>query len=148
MSTEAHNAELPHWLVNHVVNPLMRLMLPSPVGRRIPLGLLRFTGRRTGRRYNIPVGVHEIEGALVVFTPARWAANFEGGAPAELVRAGKRTSMRGVLVQDPAQVGPWLRAALTSAPSPRQVGLAVPEGYVIGDEEAARLRSAIRLDPA
>lgn len=147
MTTGVHNAEPPHWLVNHVVNPLMRRALPSPLGRRIPLGLLRFTGRRTGRPYAIPVGVHDVEGALVVLTPARWAANFEGGAAAELVRAGKRTPVRGVLVQDPAQVGAWLRAALAAAQSPRQVGLAVPEGYVIGDDEAARLRSAIRLDP-
>jgi hypothetical protein len=148
MTSPVHNAEPPRWMVEHVVNPLMRRVVPTPLGRRVPVALLRFTGRRTGRRYEIPVGVHEVEGALVVFTPARWAANFEGGAVAELVRGGRCTAVRGVLVREPAQVGTWLRAALSAAPSPRRVGLSVPDGYVIDDEEAARLRHAIRLDPA
>ena len=147
MTVHARNAEPPHWLVNRLLNPLLRRALPSPLGRRIPLGLLRFTGRRTGRRYELPVGVHDVDGTLVVFTPAGWGVNFEGGAPAQLVRAGRRIAVRGVLVHDPAQIGAWLRAALAAARSARRVGLEVPQGYVIGDEEAARLRHAIRLDP-
>lgn len=148
MTSPVRNAEPPQWMVQHVVNPLVRRVVPSPLGRRVPVALLRFPGRRTGRRYEVPVGVHEVGGTLVVFTEAGWAANFAGGAAAELVRGGRRTAVHGVLVREPAQVGAWLRAALSAAPSPRRVGLSVPDGYVIGDEEAARLRHAIRLDPA
>jgi hypothetical protein len=148
MTSPVRDAEPPRWMIQHVVNPMMRRVVPTPLGRRVPVALLRFSGRRSGRRYEVPVGVHDVEGARVVLTPAGWAANFDGGAPAELVEGGRQTAVRGVLVREPAQVGAWLRAALAAAPSPRRVGLSVPEGYVIGDEEAARLRRAIRLDPA
>jgi len=81
----------PHWLVRLAANPLLRLVLPSPLGARIPLGLLRVSGRRTGQRYTIPAGLHDIDGAIVVFTDARWLGNFRGGADAELMLRGGRT---------------------------------------------------------
>jgi hypothetical protein len=41
-------------------NAFMRPLLRSGLGRRIDdLALLSFTGRKTGRRYTVPVGYHE-----------------------------------------------------------------------------------------
>src|SRR3954447_24411662 len=88
-----------------VMNPLMRALLASPLGRAIPpFGLLRFRGRRSGRRYAIVVGVHETDGRTLVVTPAQWRLNFSGGAPAELRHRGKTLRRTGTLVADPNAV--------------------------------------------
>jgi hypothetical protein len=55
-------------------NPVMRRLLSSPAH---PLGsrhllLLELTGRRTNRVYRVPVGYHDIEGQLGVFTNSGW----------------------------------------------------------------------------
>ncbi len=43
-----------------VTNPVVRLLLRSPVSgpMRRQFMVLRFTGRKTGRRYDIPVVAH------------------------------------------------------------------------------------------
>jgi hypothetical protein len=59
-----------------VLNPLLRAVLGTPAGRLLKAyGVLRFTGRRTGRALAIVVGVHEVDGALVVWTAARAASS-------------------------------------------------------------------------
>ena len=60
--------------VVRVVNPVVRRLLTSPLGSRLPatLHLLEFTGRRSGRRFSVPVGVHEVAGGPVAFTEAAW----------------------------------------------------------------------------
>jgi len=51
--------------------------------------LLTVTGRRSGRRYTIPVGYHESDGAIVVFVgePATktWWRNYRTPSPVELL---------------------------------------------------------------
>jgi hypothetical protein len=55
-----------------VSNPVMRLLLRSPVGgsMRKQFMVLRFTGRKTGRRYDIPVTAHRLGGELYALTDA------------------------------------------------------------------------------
>jgi len=45
--------------------------------------VLRFFGRKTGRRYDIPVVAHRLDGELYALTDAPWRNNFRGGTDAE-----------------------------------------------------------------
>jgi hypothetical protein len=86
----------------------MRWLLRSPVGgpMRRQFMVLRFTGRKTGRRYDIPVTAHRLDGELYALTDARWRANFRGGADVEVTLGGHVTRMRGQLLDDPETVAP------------------------------------------
>ena len=84
-------------LLNRVINPLVRWLIRSPLhglaSRR--LALITYAGRRSGRRYTIPVG-YEMAGPQVTITvgsPDRkvWWRSLTGtGAPVELVVRGRR----------------------------------------------------------
>jgi hypothetical protein len=90
-------------LVTRLVNPagrfLLRSRLGGPLRRRYML--LQFTGRKTGRRYTVPVTVHRAEGELYVLTSAGWRHNFRGGGDVEVLLDGRTVPMRGELVEDP-----------------------------------------------
>jgi hypothetical protein len=84
-------------VLNRAVNPLVRLVLRSPLHRLASrrLALITYTGRRSGRLYTIPVG-YEMAGLQVrinVGAPDRkaWWRSLTGtGAPVELVVRGRR----------------------------------------------------------
>lgn len=101
-------AEPPEALAR-VVNPVIKALLRSPLHRPFSshLMLLSFRGRKTGRTYEVVVGRHEIDGALVVptgTTGRKWRLNFRGGAPAEVMIEGKRRRGRGELIEDSEEV--------------------------------------------
>jgi hypothetical protein len=83
------------FLLNRVVNPLVRLVLRSPLhpvlSRR--LALITVTGRRTEQRFTIPVGYRREAGVVSVHagTPnrKRWWRNLRGGAPVAVRLAGR-----------------------------------------------------------
>src|SRR3954465_12056665 len=107
--------------VLRLVNPLLRTLVPSPVGRLLPgsVGVLRFTGRRSGRTLRIVAGLHEVDGALVVFTSRPWRLNFRGGRAVEVAQSGRRGRGTAELVEDPEQVADALRHVLAAGTSPR-----------------------------
>ena len=56
-------------LANVFVRPLLR----SSAGKRIhELALLCFDGRKSGRRYEVPVEYHELDGEPLVLTASAW----------------------------------------------------------------------------
>jgi hypothetical protein len=61
---------------------------PGPPGER--LVLLHFRGRRSGRRYDVPAGLHRLGDRLVVATGSGWRHNFTGGLAAEVTWRGTR----------------------------------------------------------
>jgi hypothetical protein len=76
------------------INPILRALLRTPFARLAKhLALLEFSGRRSGRRYRVPVGWHQADGVPVVFTPAPWRANFQGGAPTTVHHRGRSQHM-------------------------------------------------------
>jgi len=87
-----------------VGNTFMRALLRSRLGERMQgLSILTFTGRRTGKRYSVPVSVIDLDGSPIVLTASPWKANLRG-ADVE-VRAGRTTHrMRATLVEDPERV--------------------------------------------
>jgi hypothetical protein len=94
--------------VIRVTNPVVRLLLRSPFGgpMRKQFMVLRFTGRKTGRRYDIPVVAHRLGDELYSLTGARWRNNFRGGADVEVTLDGHVFRMHGQLIEDPESVAP------------------------------------------
>jgi hypothetical protein len=89
-----------------VGNPVVSLLLRSPLHGALDSSvlLLHVTGRKTGRRYDIPVGYTEIDGRLIIVTAAAWRLNLRGGADVEVTERGCRRFMRAELTEDPAAV--------------------------------------------
>ncbi|MBW0019681.1 MAG: hypothetical protein JO236_19325 [Mycobacterium sp.] len=92
--------------VLRIVNPLLGLLLRTPLAgpARKQLMVLRFTGRKSGRQFSLPVSAHLIDNTLYALTGAPWKQNFRGGAPAQVVYDGKTTAMQGELITDRATV--------------------------------------------
>jgi hypothetical protein len=92
--------------VMRVLNVPMRAMLglpfPTPPGGN--LMLLRYTGRKTGKAYRVPVS-YAREGS-VLLTPGggRWTLGLRGGHPVTLRLRGKDLTARPELVTDQAEV--------------------------------------------
>jgi hypothetical protein len=83
------------WLLNRMVNPLVRLLLRSPLhpvlsGR---LALITLTGRRTRQQLTIPVGYRRQASVITVEVGAperkRWWRNLRGGARVGVRLAGR-----------------------------------------------------------
>jgi hypothetical protein len=89
-----------------VVNPIMKLLLHTPFAgpARHQLMVVDFTGRKSGKRYSIPLSAHLIDGILYAMTGSTWKANFRDGAAAQVLHDGKTTTMRGELLTDKAHV--------------------------------------------
>lgn len=66
--------------------------------------VLKFTGRKSGKAFAIPVSAHHLDGGLYALMSAGWKHNFTDGLPVDVVHAGKTTPMTGRLVKDPATV--------------------------------------------
>lgn len=95
----------PPQVVMRVMNSALRHLLGTPVGRALKdFMVLEVTGRKSGRRFSIPVSAHVIDGQLYALAGSLWAMNFRGGAPTQVVHNGRTTTMRGELVEDGAEV--------------------------------------------
>ena len=96
----------PPLLLVRLANPVMRRLLASPLHALASsqLLLLHFIGRRTGRRYTVPTGYHDLDGVLSVLTNSGWRVNFRGGADIQVTLQGRRRPARATLVEDPDTV--------------------------------------------
>lgn len=97
--------------IMRVMNPALRLFLRTPLGAG-PLRdfmVLNVTGRKSGRRYSIPVSAHVVDGTLYALAGSTWAVNFRGGAPVDVVHGGRTTAMRGDLIEHRAAVAELFR---------------------------------------
>ena len=84
-------------ILNRAINPLVRWLIRSPLHRLASrrLALITYTGRRSGRRYTIPVGYEmgDLHVTITVGSPDRkvWWRSLTGtGAPVELIVRGRR----------------------------------------------------------
>jgi hypothetical protein len=124
-----------------VLNPIVRASLGTAFWRLLPrwMAVLEFRGRRSGKEYRVPVGVHDANGTPSVFSLETWRLNFKGGAPVTVVAHGDRRRGTAELVQDPAIVGPAFLAALEHTSRPSNIGLAVAKGHKPTAEEMSAL---------
>lgn len=95
----------PRWLMK-VVNPIVRWRL----GRRVKgemsrkLMVLHVTGRKSGRRYRIPVSRQMVGGRLCTFTDGSWRHNLRGGAALQVTIDAKTKPARVELEEDPGRI--------------------------------------------
>jgi hypothetical protein len=90
-----------------VVNRVMRGMLATPllsrtVGSR--LVTLYIVGRKSGRRYTIPVAYTRDKDDLLIGTPFGWGRNLRTGEPVEIRLKGRRRTADVVVYSDEAGV--------------------------------------------
>ncbi len=138
----------PPVLLVRLMSPVMRAILPTPLGRLVrPFALLVFEGRRSGRRFSVPVGYHEVDGERMVFSPALWRVNFRDGLPVIVWFRGRRASLTGTLDDDPQSVAASLRALARSRDgSLGAVGVKVPPGHEMTAADVVVVdRAAIRF---
>ena len=114
-------------------NPVVRMLLGSQLHRVLDDSflVLHLTGRKTGRRYDIPVGYVDMEGKLAVVTVARWRVNLRGGADVEVTLRGRRRPMHALLEEDPAAVAVSYQAMIGRLgwrKAQRQLGISLPGG--------------------
>lgn len=86
-------------VANRIVRALLRVPgLNRLAGRR--LLTLSFVGRRTGRRFTVPVAYTRHDGEILVGTPFAWGRNLRTGEPVEILLAGRRLTADVVVVSD------------------------------------------------
>lgn len=145
--TTAHPAAgdaRPPLLLVRLMNPVMRTVLRTPLGRLVrPFALLEFNGRRTGRPYRVPVGWHEIDSGHIVCTPAPWRVNFRGGIPVTVTYRGQRRQLTGTLDDDPENVASALQSLADQRGSLRPVGIDVAPGRRITPADVVALDRAL-----
>ncbi|WP_283135812.1 hypothetical protein [Rhizohabitans arisaemae] len=91
------------WLMR-VFDSSIRKQIREGTGGRSTDGLilLRFTGRRSGKPYEIPVMKQNFNGRAGVFSDSLWRVNFRGGAEAETIERGVRSRVWARLEEDTA----------------------------------------------
>ena len=140
------------------VSPAVKFLLGTPLGGslRRQMMVLNFTGRKSGRQYSIPVSAHRLDNALYALASAGWTANFRDGANAEVLWDGKKTTMRGELIRDPATVADLSHRAAESygaKTAQRMMGLKFRDDRVPTLEEFTEAAQrdgmrAVKLTPA
>jgi len=134
----------PPKVVLSVINPMLRVLLRTPVSRAIkPLALLQFDGRRTGRRRSVVVAWHANGGRALVVTPAKWRVNFTDGHGAEVRWRGQRIDAIGTLITDPEAVAEALNTLLNNGVRPSALALRVPDGHVLSSSDVVGTGRAI-----
>lgn len=131
--TNAVKRTAPPRAVVTAVNPLVRLLLRSPLHGLLDesVVLLHVTGRKTGRRYDIPVNYVSVDGRLTVVTVAAWRVNLRGGADVDVTWRGRRRPMHAVLEEEPACVAVAYESVIDRLGWPqagRRLGLSGPDG--------------------
>jgi len=90
-------------LVNRIVRGLLRTPLLSRLaGRR--LVTLYITGRKSGRRYALPVAYTRDEGDLLIGTPFGWGRNLRTGEPVTIRFKGRRRLADVLVLADEREV--------------------------------------------
>jgi hypothetical protein len=105
---------VPRW-VNRLVVGLLR----SPFHARLrhTTMLLTFTGRKSGRRYTIPVRYLREDETLLTLTDSPWWRNLRGGVPVDLYIAGQKVRGCAEVNTNPEDVKQGISAMLRQAPS-------------------------------
>ncbi|OBB60216.1 hypothetical protein A5757_10390 [Mycobacterium sp. 852013-51886_SCH5428379] len=147
----------PPELLFKIVNPALRTALKTPLGAALKqFMVLEFTGRKSGRKFSIPVSAHHLDGDLYAILEAQWKYNFRDGADAQVTTGGRTTRMRGELITDTAAVADIAhRIAQDYGPKKAQLMMGMKfEGDTVPSlseftEAATRLKvAAIRFTPA
>jgi hypothetical protein len=142
--TPAVRSQPPPATFLRIFNPMVRIMVRTPVGRLVPwMGVVRFAGRKTARPYAVPVGIHDVDGIATVFTDRPWRLNFRDGARVAVAQGGRQRHGHAVLIENSGQVGAALLNALRHTSRPSNLGLKVTKGRQPTADDLAGLGSSM-----
>lgn len=135
----------PPAFVQSVLIGLLRSPLHGVLSKS--LLLISFTGRKSGRRYEIPVAYVQDGESVLIASRAGWPRNLRGGAPVELLLRGRRVAGAAEVAEDEAQREAGLRRVLRGAnqvarfmevridqagdPNPGDLAAAVARGWTV-----------------
>lgn len=118
---------LPKWAYK-IINPTLSALLRSPLHGLLSkqLMLLIFNGRKTGKRYTIPVGYLRAGNTLYLFSHSAWARNFIGGAPVAVRLQGAMRRGAATIIEDRAEITAAVQRMIGArgAPMAERMGLA------------------------
>ena len=106
MPAKGHPIERVHppKLLMKLVNPLMLALAKRRRGVQSLVLVLHYRGRKTGQRYDLPVGYRLVNGRIMLFTNSEWRHNFQGGRELEVTYLGQRQPATATLTEDPGIV--------------------------------------------
>jgi hypothetical protein len=135
-----------------VINPLLGLLLRSPLHSPISkrLLLLEFTGRKSGKRFRLPIAYVQDEAALLLSTQSRWKANLRGGARVKVWLSGTQRLGTAELITDANGTRESLERMIRAEPGFGQIiGVNVDPDGRISQADLDRVRAegfvAIRI---
>lgn len=104
------------WFMNNIVNPLMRLILRSPLHGLMSAGLLLITyrGKKSGKEFTLPVQYTQ-DGKKIYIIPGmpeqkNWWRNLKGGLPVKLTLCGQIVNGNGIILEQPKDAAEILTA--------------------------------------
>lgn len=126
-----------------VLNPFMRLMLHLPIrAMQERLMLLSYTGRKSGRRFTLPLSFAEdTDGSLLVPGGGAWKRNLVPGRPVSLRLRGTRRTADPEVIRDVAEIERLLPTLVRGNPRAESF-IGVPVGSE-GRPDRARLEQAV-----
>jgi hypothetical protein len=146
MTTATIGRRIPPQRLINLLNPFVRAALRSPLHSAMDktMLILHVRGRRTGRRYDIPVAFSALDESLVVVTQHRWRVNLRDRTDVDVTYRGHRQNMQVHLDEDPVIVAGTL-ATIINRIGPkvagRQLGLKFPGRR---EPDLPELTSAVR----
>ncbi|HEY0606632.1 MAG TPA: hypothetical protein VGD58_27145 [Herpetosiphonaceae bacterium] len=134
-----------------VINPLMAALLRSPLHGRLShaMLLLSFHGRKSGKRYTLPLGYVQQYDRIFVLTHSPWWKNLRGGAPVLMRLQGRNVGGTASIVEDSALIGEVMQA-FVKAHGPKmaqRIGLADEQGNVVESPPPGTTFIAIDKEP-
>lgn len=139
------------------MNPFVRLLLRSPLHGVVSetLMLLTFTGRKSGKRYTIPVAYRRQGDVVTVFTSHIWWKNLKGGAPVQVEIKRVRHTATAVAISDdvPAIAAQFLADLRASPTLAKTYHIALdatgePDAKAAGQMAAHEVLVRIQLEPS
>jgi deazaflavin-dependent oxidoreductase (nitroreductase family) len=115
-----------------IINPVFKMLLRSPLHNLMSKRLLTltFTGRKSGKRYEIPVGYVQDRNTLLITTESPWWKNLRGGKSVLVRLRGQNRAGVADVITDEERLYESYRVMLPAGPELGQIiGVALdPDG--------------------
>jgi hypothetical protein len=138
--TPSVSRQPPAWLFKHIVNPIMKTLLRSPLHGLLSNGLiiLSFKGSKSGKVFSTPVAYHQLDAqTLMVMTRSAWWKNFSRGETVTVRLKGQVYQGTPTITLDNEVVWGHISRFLAEHHNPRRVGI-----MVAADASPAEIRQA------
>jgi hypothetical protein len=106
-------------LLVRLLNPLVVALLRSPLHSLLSGNtmLVSFTGRRSGKRYTVPISYVREDDTIICFTGSPWWKNLRGGAPVVVRVRGQDLDGSALPIDgDPGAISQGIQALLRRVP--------------------------------